>query len=57
LKYQVLCEQTAFVGVVKQKDKASGEMKEFAVEFGKSIKQAVEQPIANNYDPFDIFPA
>jgi hypothetical protein len=48
LKYQVLCEQTAFVGVVKQKDKASGEMKEFAVEFGKSIKQAVEQPIANN---------
>jgi hypothetical protein len=37
IKYQVLCDQTAFVGVVKQKDKASGEMKEFAVEFGKTV--------------------
>ena len=36
-KYQVLCNETAFVGVVKQKDKVSGEMMQFAVEFGKSI--------------------
>jgi hypothetical protein len=43
VKYQVLSDQTAFVGVVKQKDKASGQMKESTVEFGKSVKQVVDQ--------------
>jgi hypothetical protein len=42
-KYQVLCDETAFVGVVKQKNKASGKMMEFAVEFGKSVKSQIDE--------------
>lgn len=34
IKYQVLCDETAFVGVVKQRDKASGELLDFSIEFG-----------------------
>jgi len=37
IKYQVLCDETAFVGVVKQKDKASGQAIDFSIEFGKSV--------------------
>jgi hypothetical protein len=44
VKYQVLCDQTAFVGIVKQKDKATGQMQEFAVEFGKKASVVVKQP-------------
>ena len=36
LKYQTLCDDTSLVGVIKQKDKASGEVKEMTVEFGKT---------------------
>lgn len=46
LKYQVLCDQTAFVGVVKQKDKATGEMIDFNIEFGKNVHS--EQVQATN---------
>jgi len=37
LKYQVLSDKTAFVGVVKQKDKATGKMVDYSIEFGKSV--------------------
>ena len=36
LKYQVLCKETAIVGVQKQTDSATGEMKESTIKFGKS---------------------
>lgn len=36
LKHQVLCDETAMVGVIKMKDKASGELVETKVTFGKS---------------------
>ena len=35
-KYQVLCDETALVGVIKQTDKVSGEVKEITVEFGRN---------------------
>ena len=40
-KYQVLCDQTAFVGVIKQQDTATGQMLDFAIEIGKSITSSV----------------
>ena len=36
IKYQVVCDQTALVGVVKQKEKSTGELKVVEVEFGRS---------------------
>ena len=51
-KYQVLCDHTAFVGVIKQKDKATGQMIEFGVEFGKSVAAVKEQPKVDLFDPF-----
>jgi hypothetical protein len=38
LKYQVLCEQTAMVGVVKQKDKSTGEMQSYTIQAGRQAK-------------------
>ena len=35
LKYQILCDETAIVGVMKQKDKAAGEMQETTIEFSR----------------------
>ena len=37
IKYQVLSKETAMVGVVKQKKKATGELIEFTIEMGRSI--------------------
>lgn len=56
IKYQVLSDQTAFVGVVKQKDKASGEMKEFAIEFGKRVAVAVAEPAKPAFEDFNYAP-
>lgn len=53
-KYQVLCDETAFVGVVKQKDKANGQMVEFAVEFGKSVAAMLE-PIEQKEEFNNVF--
>lgn len=36
IKYQVVCDETALVGVVKQKEKSTGELKVVEVEFGRS---------------------
>ena len=35
IKYQVLCDETALVGVMKQTVKATGEVQETNIEFGK----------------------
>ena len=37
VKYQVLSNETAMVGVIKQKDKATGEIKTFTVEAGRKV--------------------
>lgn len=37
IKYQVLCEFTSMVAVVKQKEKTTGETKEFKVAFGQKV--------------------
>lgn len=37
LKYQILCEHTAMVAVVKQKEKSTGELKEYKIPFGSKI--------------------
>ena len=34
-KYQVVCDDTAIVGVLKQPNKASGELIESKIQFGK----------------------
>ena len=47
VKYQVLCEETAMIGVVKQKIKSTGEMKEYKIDFNKEasyIQQIKPQP-------------
>lgn len=41
IKYQVLSKETAMVGVVKQKKKATGEMLEYTIEFGKKVTAEV----------------
>lgn len=43
IKYQVLSKETAMVGVVKQKKKATGEMLEYTIEFGKKVTTEVEE--------------
>lgn len=45
LKYQVICDDTALVGVIKQTDKATGELKEVNVKFERntSSQQAASQ--------------
>jgi len=42
IKYQVLCEETAMVGVVKQKKKATGELEEYKVTMEKKVVKAPE---------------
>ena len=53
LKYQVLCEDTAMIGVVKQKEKATSEVKEYEQTFEKYAKksQPVPQPYYNQNVP------
>ena len=36
LQFDVLCEQTALVGVVKQKDQSSGQIKESSIQFERA---------------------
>jgi len=36
VKYQVLSKETAMIGVVKQKKKATGEMVEYYIQMGKA---------------------
>jgi len=44
LEYQVLAKQTAMIGVVKQKVKATGELKEYSIDFNcKQVQQPVPQ--------------
>ena len=43
IKYQVLSKETAMVGVVKQKKKATGEMLEYTIEFGKKVTAEVDE--------------
>ena len=43
LKYQVICEQTAMVGVVKQKDKSTGEMQSYTVKAGVVVNKTYAQ--------------
>lgn len=43
IKYQVLSKETAMVGVVKQKKKATGEMLEYTIEFGKKVTTEVDE--------------
>lgn len=40
VKYQVLSKETAMVGVVKQKQKATGEMLQYEVKMGKATTPA-----------------
>ena len=49
LKYQVLCDQTAIIGVCKQENKTSGEVQESTIEFGKS---AALEPEMDDDDMF-----
>jgi hypothetical protein len=35
LKHQVLCDETAIIGVMKQTNKTTGELKETSIKFGK----------------------
>ena len=35
VKHQVICDVTAMVGVMKQENKATGEMQETIIKFGK----------------------
>ena len=37
VQHQVICDQTALVGVIKQKDSATGELQEHVVGAGKFI--------------------
>ena len=37
VKYQVLCDETAMVGVIKQKSKKTGKMEEITVTFGQEV--------------------
>jgi len=37
IKYQVLSKETAMIGVVKQKVKATGELVEYTIEMGRSV--------------------
>lgn len=39
VKYQVLCDETAMIGVIKQKDKATGDLKEYEETFEKYAKK------------------
>ena len=43
IQYQVLCEETAIIGVKKQKNKSTGEVKESVVEFGESDGEEEEK--------------
>ena len=36
LEYQVLSKQTAMIGIVKQKVKSTGELKEFIIDFNRT---------------------
>lgn len=48
-KYQVLCDETAIVGVKKQKVKASGEMEETEIKFTKVLAPTL---MHNNFGGF-----
>jgi hypothetical protein len=40
IKYQVLSKKTAMIGVVKQKNKATGELLEYTIEMGRGVTPA-----------------
>lgn len=44
LKYQVLCDQTALVGVMKHTEKATGELKESVIKFEKTVQSGFIKP-------------
>lgn len=37
IKYQVFSKETAMVGVVKQENKTTNELKEYTIDFGKNV--------------------
>ena len=43
LEYQVLSEETGIVGVLKQADKATGELQSSTIEFKKEVVQAPQE--------------
>lgn len=45
LKYQVLCNLTAMIAVVKQKEKTTGELKEYNIPMGDKIRNAAPEPL------------
>ena len=40
-KYQVLSKETAMIGVVKQKKKATGELVEYTIQMGRSVTSEI----------------
>ena len=44
LEYQVLSEETGIVGVLKQENKATGELQSSTIEFKKEVVQVEEEP-------------
>ena len=49
LKYQVLSQQTAMVGVLRQEKKETGEMEFYEIQMGRNLN--VEQPKEDNFVP------
>jgi len=48
IKYQVLCDDTAIVGILKQKKLSSGEMQETTIKFGrKNFKPGPESLVSD----------
>ncbi len=45
VKYQVLSKETAMIGVVKQKQKATGEMREYTIQMGKAYTPSEEPQV------------
>ena len=50
IKHQVLCDATAIIGVMKQTDKASGQLQEKTIKFSK---EALPEP-ENTFAPFKM---
>ena len=53
-KYQVLCDQTAFVGVIKQKDKTTGQMIDYFIEFGQNVVSKQKQKFSTSKSYRDL---
>ena len=54
LQHQVLCDQTALVGVIKQKDSATGEIQEHMVQVDKFTSVQQNQTENEDYLQYDL---